>query len=319
MAPESRATRTDMSAVLQATPPQHCPLPAVLGEVRSVWSAQALRGAAPVWSSRESALYWVDTAGHQLHRFQPAHRLRDSWSLGEPVSAVAERAGQPGLLLALRHELAFFDPDTARLERLHRPEPAQPGNLLRSGLCDAQGRFWCSTAPGPGQPPTGALYRYAGGSRCTRQLAGLGDNPGMGWTLDQQTLLISDPGQQRIRAHALDANGQLGPMQTWLAIPRHEGIPQGLCTDAAGRIWLAKAGTGHVSCHHPETAQELLRIQVPAGQVTACAFGGPQLRTLFITSACSPTGSGPFSEPLGGSLFAVEVDSPGLPAHLFAG
>ncbi|WP_294766887.1 SMP-30/gluconolactonase/LRE family protein [uncultured Rhodoferax sp.] len=308
-----------MSAVLQATPPPHCPLPAVRDEARSVWSAQALRGAAPLWSTRESALYWVDAPSQQLHRFQPAQRLRDSWSLDQPVSALAERAGHAGLLLALRHELAFFDPDTARLELLHRPEPAQPGNRLRAGLCDSQGRFWCSTAPGTGQSPTGALYRYAGGSRCVRQLENLGDSPGMTWTRDQQTLLVADPTQNRIWAHALETNGQLGPARSWLALPRHEGTPQGLCTDAAGRIWLARAGTGRASCHHPETGAELLHIQLPASQLTGCAFGGPQLRTLFITSGSTHASAALFSEPLAGALFAVEVDSPGLPAHLFAG
>lgn len=290
----------------------------MLGEVRSVWSAQALQGASPLWSERESALYWLDTAGQQLHRFQPAQKLRDSWSIGQPVSALAERAGHSGLLLALQHELAFFDPDTARLELLHRPEPAQPGNRLRAGVCDAHGRFWASTSANH-PTPTGALYRYAGGSRCTRQLGNLGDSPGLTWTADQQTLLVSDPAQHRIRAHTLHTDGTLGSAYSWLTLPRHEGTPQGLCTDAAGRIWLARAGTGRVSCHHPETGQELLRIQLPASQLTGCTFGGPQLRTLFVTSASPPAGVAPFSEPLAGALFAVEVDSPGLPAHLFAG
>lgn len=308
-----------MSAVLQATPPQYCPLPAVLGDVRSAWSAQALRGAAPIWSARESALYWVDSASHQLHRFQPAQRLRDSWSLGQSVSAIAERRNHAGLLLALRHELAFFAPDTARLELLHRPEPAQPNNLMQVGLCDTHGQFWCSTASNNNQASTGALYRYAGGSRCTRMVPGMGAITGLTWTLDQRTLLLSDPSQQRIRAHSLDAHGQLGPAQTWLALPRLEGIPQGMCTDAVGRIWLARAGSGVVTCHHPETGHELLRIRIPAAHVTGCTFGGPYLRTLFVTSACPPASAGIFNEPLGGALFAVEVDSPGLPAHLFAG
>jgi sugar lactone lactonase YvrE len=104
------------------------------------------------------------------------------------------------------------------------------------------------------------------------------------------------------------------------ATARHEGTPQGLCCDAAGRIWLARAGAGYVSCHAPDTAEELLRISVPSSQVTGCVFGGEGLHTLFITSASSPAPHGTlFTEPLAGSLFAVEVDSPGLAAHLFVG
>jgi D-xylonolactonase len=320
VAPESRATRTDMAAVLQATP-QRYPLPAVRGEVRSVWSAQALRGAGAVWSAREGALYWVDTAGRQLHRFDPVRKLRDSWSFHEDVSAVTECDQQPGLLIALRRELAIFDPETGRLQRLHQAEPAHPGNRLGDGRCDAQGRFWISTHNANTLQPTGALYRYTGGSQCARLLSGLGASHGPAWSRDQRTLFLADTAQRRVLACDFDVDsGAVGPARTWLQLAYHEGSPQGLCTDAAGRIWLARAGAGSVSCHAPDTGEELLRIPVPANQVTGCTFGGPGLRTLFITSACQPTPDAAlFTEPLAGALFAVEVDSPGLPAHIFAG
>lgn len=320
MAPESRATRTDMAAVLQATP-QRYHAPTALTEVRSVWSAQALRGAGAVWFAREGALYWVDTAGRQLHRFDPVHKLRDSWSFGEDIGAVAECSRQAGLLIALRRDLAIFDPETGRLQRLHQAEPAQPGNRLGGGHCDAQGRFWFSTHNASNPTPTGALYRYTGGSQCTRIHSGLASSHGPAWSQDQRTLFLADAAQRRVLAYEMDAdNGTLGPARTWLQLARHEGSPQGLCTDAAGRIWLARAGAGCVSCHAPDTGEELLRIPVPASQVTGCTFGGPGLRTLFITSACQPTPDAAlFTEPLAGALFAVEVDSPGLPAHIFAG
>lgn len=309
-----------MAAVLQATP-QRYPPPAVRGEVRSVWSAQALRGAGPVWSSREAALYWVDTAGRQLHRFDPVRKLRDSWSFDEDVGAVAECAAQPGLLLALRRDLAHFDPETGRLRRLHQPEPAQPGNRLGGGCCDAQGRFWVSTHSANAQLPTGALYRYSGGSHCARLLSDLNANHGLCWSADQRTLFLADPAQRRVLACDFDApSGSISPTRTWLQLARHEGTPQGMCTDASGRIWLARAGAGSVSCHAPDTGEELLRVRVPASQVTGCSFGGPELRTLFITSACQlATEAALFSEPLAGALFAVEVDGPGLPAHIFVG
>lgn len=320
MAPESHATHTDMAAVLQATP-QRYQAPMVRTEVRSVWSAQALRGAGAVWSRREDALYWVDTAGRQLHRFDPVRKLRDSWSFDEDIGAVAECSRQPGLLVALRRDLAIFDPETGRLQRLHQVEPAHPGNRLGDGHCDAQGRFWFGTHNASNPSPTGALYRYAGGSQCTRVHSGLASSHGPAWSPDQRTLFLTDSAQRRVLAYDMDADrGTLSPARTWLQLARHEGSPQGLCTDADGRIWLARAGAGCVSCHAPDTGEELLRIRVPASQVTGCTFGGRDLRTLFITSACQQAvDASLFNEPLAGALFAVEVESPGVPAHLFVG
>ncbi len=322
MAPESRATRTDMAAVLQATP-QRYPAPKVRTEVRSVWSAQALRGAGALWSTRESALYWVDTAGQQLHRFDPAQKLRDSWEFAETVGAVAECFHPTDLLISLGRDLARFSPDTGRLQRLHQAEPAHPGNRVGEGRCDAQGRFWFSTHAAHGQGISGAAYRYTGGSQCKRTQVNLGAGHSPTWSLDQRTLFWADPAQRRILACDFDAHcGAIGPTRTWLQLARHDGMPQSLCTDALGRIWLARAGTraGGISCHTPDSGEELLRIPIPASHVTGCTFGGPDLCTLFITSAsqASPAVS-LLDEPLAGALFAVEIDSPGLAAHLFVG
>ena len=320
--PESRATRTDMVAVLRATP-QRYPAPAVRTEVRSVWSAQALRGSGALWSVQEAALYWADTTGQHLHRFDPARKLRDSWAFGEALGGIAECRQHTGLLLALGRDLARFEPETGRLQRLHQVEPAHPGNRVGEGRCDAQGRFWFSTYAAHGPSASGAAYRYTGGSQCSRMQVHLGSGHAPTWSLDQRTLFWSDTAQRRVLACEFDAhNGAMGPTHTWLQLDRHEGSPQGLCTDASGRIWLARAGTrvGGISCHAPDTGEELLRIPIPASHVTGCAFGGLDLRTLFITSAsqASPAVS-LLDEPLAGALFAVEVDSPGLAAHLFVG
>ena len=91
-------------------------------------------------------------------------------------------------------------------------------------------------------------------------------------------------------------------------------------TDAQGRVWIAHWGGACVSCHHPETAQELGRVHLPTSHVTNCAFGGADLQTLFISTA--RTGLSPeqlAAQPLAGGLFAVDVGSPGVPAHLFGG
>ncbi|OGB33875.1 MAG: gluconolactonase [Burkholderiales bacterium RIFCSPLOWO2_12_FULL_61_40] len=304
-----------------ALPKQPPPAPVVLGEPRSVWSAQALLGEGGLWSVREQALFWVDILGHQLHRFCPATQARDSWAFNEEISAVAERAQGPGLLVTLRHDLALFNPDTSHLQRLHRPEPAQPGNRFNDGKCDAQGRFWGGTMDFACQATTGALYRYQGGSDCTQMHAGFAVTNGPTWSLDGRTLYFNDTVQGRVHAFDVDpTTGTLGASRLWLQLGPQDGFPDGMTTDAAGRIWIAHWGSACVTCHDPDSALELARITLPTSHITSCAFGGADLRTLYITSACSGLNSQQvLNQPLAGALFCVDIGSPGLPTHRFAG
>ncbi|MNT81190.1 L-arabinolactonase [compost metagenome] len=93
-----------------------------------------------------------------------------------------------------------------------------------------------------------------------------------------------------------------------------------MTTDAQGRLWIAHWGGWCVTCHDPVTAAELGRVRLPVSQVTTCAFGGADLRTLFISSArVGLTPEQLAAEPLAGALFAVDTDSLGLPAHPFGG
>ena len=300
---------------MSTTPPRILSAPRAIGDVR------ATLGEGLCWSPSSQSLWWVDILEHRLYR-DAADGAHADWSFDDTISAVAERANGAGLAVTLRRGLALFDPASRALERLHEPEREREGNRFNDGKCDTQGRFWGGTMDFAVREPTGALYRFDAAGRAERaiDLRWIVTN-GPTWTQDGRTMFVNDTVHRRVVAYAFDpATGAVGASREWLVLPEADGHPDGMTTDAAGRVWIAHWGGACVTCHDPATAAELARIALPTDHITNVAFGGPDLTTLFISSAKFELSDAQLAaQPLAGALFAVETDALGLAANLFAG
>jgi D-xylonolactonase len=288
---------------------------------RCVWNAHAELGEGPMWSVREQALYWVDILNHRLHRYAPndAQQQR-SWQFGEVITAVAERKNEPGLIVTLRHGFAFFDPATEKLTRLHEPEGHLPDNRFNDGKVDARGRFWGGTMDFGCTEPTGALYRFGPDRTCTKMDTGYAITNGPTWSADHRTMYYNDTRNGRVHAFDFDLErGELSNKRLFLQFGPEDGTPDGMTTDAEGGIWIAHWGASKLT-RHDASGKETGAVHLPASQITSAAFGGPDFKTMYVTSAALDLSTEQLEqEPQAGGLFAVEMEVAGMPAHLFEG
>ncbi len=277
----------------------------------------------PLWDPHRGELLWVDIIGALLHRAKLGADglLADATSIrfDRHVGAAAPAAGG-GYVLAAGTGFLFADA-TGSVRELAQPEAGRSDVRMNDGACDQQGRFWAGTMAYDESPGAGVLYRLELDGTCTTVLTGLTISNGIGWSPDERTMYLSDSGTATIDAFDFDAaSGELGRRRTIVTITEPGVAPDGLTVDAQGAIWVALWGGGAVRCHSPSGV--LLRtVTVPVQRPTSCAFGGPDLATLFITSARDGLDETALArQPDAGHVFRVDsVGVSGMPAPPYRG
>lgn len=284
------------------------------GDAELLWAAGALLGEGATWDAQGQRLWWVDVRGRRLHRMDEAGGDRRSWDLPDLIGCLALTAAPGVVLVGLRGGVHRFDtnrPDAGgeTLEFLGAPPELRAAHRINDGKVDPSGGFWFGTMEDAEQKPEGALYRLEAGGQ-PRRLAGPYTVPnGPAFAPDGSVLYLADSPAGLV--HAFDVRGPaLGPAREFLRFDEGEGHPDGITVDAEGCLWVAHWDGGRVSRVAPDGSR-LGSIALPVPKVTSCAFGGADLRSLYVTTA---GGDGQPGQGAAGGLFRLRPGVAGIAA-----
>lgn len=281
--------------------------------------AGAQLGEGALWHPTENKLYWVNIEGSMLYIYDPITKENQSLSVKERVGTVVP-VESGGALVALQNGIHFINTQTGALQFIANPLTST--NIrFNDGKCDPSGRFWVGSMHLQFTEGVASLYRMNRDKTVHKMLDGVTVSNGIAWTKDRKTMYYVDSHLRRIDAFDYDdANGAITNRRVVVTIPEGGGSPDGIALDEEGNIWAALWGANAVGRFDPRTGKLLQKIEVPAPNVSSCAFGGKNLDTLYITTARGELSEAQLEAyPLSGGLFSAKPGVKGVPAEFFRG
>lgn len=284
-----------------------------------IQQARASLGESPLWHPEEKQLYWVDINNRHIHRFNPETGKNFTWPCHTEIGCIG-LASHGQLIAGLRDGFYYFSIATGNFDLIVDPEPDKPLNRLNDGKVDHAGRLWCGSMQDPNpDEPLGALYRLDIAGKCVRVLDGFHIPNALAWSPDSKTMYFADTRARAIWSFDYDLSaGEISNKRVFVDLSGQHGRPDGATVDAEGYVWNAEYGGSRVVRYTPEGKFDR-HVDMPVTNVTCCTFGGPNLSTLYITTAAQRlTDDALANQPLAGGLFACEVGISGRPEPTFS-
>jgi sugar lactone lactonase YvrE len=281
---------------------------------RCVLPAAASLGECPRWDERRRVLWWVDILAPALHWFDPASGRNGTIAMPEHIGCFA-LTDDGGFIAGMRSGIWLLDADGAPLRRIAANPEDVATSRFNDGRCDSRGRFWAGTIDEP--KAGGAAHLYCCDGDALRAVdGGFLTSNGLAFSPDGRWLYHSDTPRFTVYRRPFDpATGMVGPREAWLRLAPtadDRGRPDGAAVDAEGYYWSALFEGERVIRVSPD-GRIVAEYPLPARCPTMCAFGGDDLRTLFVTTARHGRDENELDAlPLSGGLFAMDVPVPGL-------
>jgi sugar lactone lactonase YvrE len=283
------------------------------------WPGRAVLGEGPLWDPRVDTLYWVDIAAGTVFAQAAEAPGPVRVDVGAQVGCLG-LTGDPRVLVAgMRTGWHLLDVPTGGLTLLAHPEADRPACRFNDGSVDPAGRFWTGSLEDGETRPVGRLYRLGGDGGYTVEDEGFFCSNGIDWSPDGRWMYFVDSRADVIYRYAFDPDsGAIGDREVFVDTSSLAGIPDGLRVDTAGNIWCAFWDGAHVTRFSPD-GSVAGQVPVPVPRPTSVAFGGTDLRTMYVTSASIDLTEDQLARwPLSGCVLRYDVDIPGRPANYFS-
>ena len=279
------------------------------------WELEAELGEGPVWVERDRALWFVDIKKHQVHRYDPASSDRKSWNAPEQVGFILPAEGG-GFVAGLQSGLFSFDETNGAFDLIVEVEPELPANRLNDGVVDPAGRLWFGTMDNGEKSKSGAFYCFNEGRLTRTKLDGIAITNGPTISPDGKLLYYVDTLKGTIGVADIRDDGSLGDGRPFVRIDPKDGHPDGPTIDSEGHVWISLYAGWQARRYSP-TGKLVDVVRFPVANITKIAFGDPDLRTAFATTARQLLSAEDIAkQPLIGALFEFHVDVPGVPCPL---
>ena len=285
--------------------------------VRCIADVKANVGEAPVWVPRDQALYWVDNKGRKVFRRDENGDVR---TFAAPFEICCLAPGESGGFIAgTDRGLARIDLEAGRYDIVANPEADIPGNRFNDGKTDPWGRFWSGTMDNAEKEATGSLYRFAADLTWTKVDSGYRVTNGPAFDRSRNRMYHTDSGTKTIYAFDLTGSGDVTGRRVFARFDEPDGSPDGMTVDSEGHLWVCFWDGGCLRRLSPD-GHIVERIEMPVQRPTSCAFGGPGLDRLYVTSARLGFDEDALAmQPCAGGLFLVDTGVRGVAETSFAG
>ena len=280
-------------------------------------------GEGVIWHETDADVYWVDINRFLIHRFTPATEGVRSWFFDEPATALSLTSADNILAVALASRVILWEPET---DLRHDPIfvlDGWPHVRLNDGRADPRGSFWVGSMRNNVKPDgslgeaggqDGMLYRIDPDGRSSIHRQKIGISNTLAWSPDRVRFYSGDTLANVIWAYDYDPQtGEIANERPFLK-NFSRGLPDGSTVDSEGFLWNCRFFGGCIVRVAPDGKIDCV-VEMPVRNVTTCTFGGPDLRTLYITTALNDAAAG---DRLAGGLFALRTDVAGQPENRYS-
>lgn len=282
------------------------------------YESAALLGEGAFWDYKNKRLFWVDIEGKKLHIYDPATKNNRSLPSPSRIGTVVPQTDSTAVV-ALEDGIYIMNLRDGSLALLSDIESDMKGNRFNDGKCDPNGNLWVGSMHLDESESVASLYRITSSGETTRMLEDITISNGIVWSSDHKKMYYIDTPTGLVRSFDYDMfSSEISNERSAIEIPARLGYPDGMAIDEEDMVWIALWNGRAVARFNPETGELLQKIDVPAQNVTSCAFGGDQLDILYITTASiGMTDEEKIKYPMAGSLFKVKPGVKGVKSTFF--